>query len=181
MQTLGLSDSTPRSEGRLKSLFWPSITSSADVDYLGSQGYWICTIIAIISSLVLVKVTLLGASVIFLFYYFGGVGVRERSKFAATLMFVVYALGSFEMGISVLRVLLGVVLFSNLRATWLAARWKDGSEEAAPVERPQETWADKFANTLPAMLWPYFRYPYYVFSIGILAISVYAVVRAVQR
>jgi hypothetical protein len=37
MQTLGLSDSMPRSESRLKSLFWPSIESSSDVDYLGAQ------------------------------------------------------------------------------------------------------------------------------------------------
>src|SRR6266436_4591073 len=37
MQTLGLSDSTPRSESRLKSLFWPSIQSSSDVDYLGAR------------------------------------------------------------------------------------------------------------------------------------------------
>lgn len=49
MQTLGLSDSTTRSEGRLKSLFWPSIKNGADVDYLGAQGYWVCTLIAIVS------------------------------------------------------------------------------------------------------------------------------------
>lgn len=40
METLNLSDSTPRSESRLKSLFWPSIQNGADVDYLGTPGYW---------------------------------------------------------------------------------------------------------------------------------------------
>jgi hypothetical protein len=39
MQTLGLSDSTPRTESRLKSLFWPTIQTGSDVDYLGAQGY----------------------------------------------------------------------------------------------------------------------------------------------
>lgn len=38
MQTLGLTDSAPRTEGRLKSLFWPSIQTGHDVDYLGTQG-----------------------------------------------------------------------------------------------------------------------------------------------
>ena len=46
MQTLGLSDSTPRTEGRLKSLFWPSIGTDNDVDYLTRQGFWLCTIVA---------------------------------------------------------------------------------------------------------------------------------------
>jgi len=45
MQTLGLSDSTIRSESRLKSLFWPSIQSGADVDYLAVQGFWVCTML----------------------------------------------------------------------------------------------------------------------------------------
>jgi hypothetical protein len=34
MQSLGLSGSRPRTEGKLKSLFWPSIASDTDVDYL---------------------------------------------------------------------------------------------------------------------------------------------------
>ena len=49
MQTLGLSDSTTRSESRLKSLFWPSIQSGADVDYLAVQGFWVCTIVGLMS------------------------------------------------------------------------------------------------------------------------------------
>ena len=53
MQTLGLSESTPRTDSRLKSLFWPSITSGADVDYLGAQGYWVCSAIAILTLVVM--------------------------------------------------------------------------------------------------------------------------------
>ncbi len=54
MQTLGLSDSTPRTEGRLKSLFWPSVQSGSDVDYLGAQGYWVCTLVAGLSFVLMV-------------------------------------------------------------------------------------------------------------------------------
>jgi hypothetical protein len=32
MRNLGLSESTPASESRLKSLFWPGIRSDVDVD-----------------------------------------------------------------------------------------------------------------------------------------------------
>ncbi len=49
MQTLGLADAGERSDSRLKSLFWPSVQSGADVDYLGAQGYWICAFIAAVS------------------------------------------------------------------------------------------------------------------------------------
>jgi hypothetical protein len=52
MQTLGLTDSAPRTEGRLKSLFWPSIKTGDDVDYLGTQGFWVCTFVAILSFVV---------------------------------------------------------------------------------------------------------------------------------
>ena len=49
MQTLGVSDSLPHSESRLKSLLWPSIRSGSDVDYLGIQGYWVCTLVAVVT------------------------------------------------------------------------------------------------------------------------------------
>jgi hypothetical protein len=49
MQTLGLTDAGERSDSRMKSLFWPSEQSGADVDYLGAQGYWISTLIAVVS------------------------------------------------------------------------------------------------------------------------------------
>ena len=84
MQTLGLADSMPRTDGRLKSLFWPSIQSSNDVDYLGAQGYWVCALVAVLSLAVFAFTgnTIIGVFV-FLFYYLGGVGVRERSRYAA--------------------------------------------------------------------------------------------------
>jgi hypothetical protein len=47
MQILGLSDSTPRSESRFKTLFWPSIRHEYDVDHVTRQGFWICLVVAI--------------------------------------------------------------------------------------------------------------------------------------
>ena len=166
METLGLSDSTQRAESRLKSLFWPSIESGADVDYLGTQGYWICTLVAMLNFIVS---TLGGYPVIgfliLLFFYLGGVGVRERSRYAAAMVLIIYVTDSIASGIGVIRILFSALLLSNFRATWIAAQWRPESEEAAMPPRLGETWSDKFADTLPAWLWPKIRYIYYILSI----------------
>jgi len=171
MQTLGLSDSTPRTEGRLKSLFWPSIQSGADVDYLGTQGYWVCAAVAFLS---LVFFTALRQPVtgilIFLFYYLGGVGVRERSQFAAIAVFVMYVVDTMLSPFSIVRIIVSALLLSNLRATWIAALWRSESEEAAMPPRLGATWGEKFADKFPAWLWPKIRIPYYVYAVCCLVI-----------
>ena len=166
MQTLGLSDSTPRTEGRLKRLFWPSIQSSSDLDYLGAQGYWVCAAIAVLSFVVL---TIAGQAVVgafvLLFYYLSGVGVRERSRYAAGCVFFVYLGDMLFTGPSILKVLLAALLLSNFRATWIAARWKPDSDEAVLPPRWADTWSDKFADRLPMWLWPKVRILYYILSV----------------
>ena len=169
MQTLGLSDSTPRSESRLKSLLWPSVKSAIDVDYLGSQGYWICTLIACFSFVVLFATGQPGTAVVtLLLYYIGGVGVREGSRFAAGVVFAFYLLDTLVVGLGVVRVIFGAILLSNVRATWVASRWEPGSEEESAPARLSENWSDKFADRLPPWLWPKVRIPYYIFSLFLL-------------
>lgn len=168
MQTLGLSDSTLRSESRLKSLFWPSIHTSSDVDYLGAQGYWVCAVVGILSFIVLVvsNHAIVGTSVL-LFYYLGGVGVREHSRYAAGVVLIMYALDAATGplgGAIAVRVLVTGLLLSNFRATWIASHWRPESEDAIVTPRFGETWSDKFADKLPMWLWPKVRIPYYVFS-----------------
>src|SRR6266850_2199569 len=169
MQTLGLSDSTPRTENRLKSLFWPSIQSGADVDYLGAQGYWVCVLLAIVNFVlsVITGHTVLGV-LVFLYYFLGGVGVRERSIYAAAAVLLFYVVDSLAAGISVVRVLFIALLISNLRAIWMTFRWQPESEEASLPPRLGETWTDKFADRLPLWLWPKVRILYYIFSAGML-------------
>lgn len=170
METLGLSGSTPRTEGRLKSLFWPSIQNGTDVDYLGVQGYWVCTIVGV-SSLVfnaLSGQTIVGIFVL-LYYYLGGVGVRERSRYAAVAVLVFYVVDMLS-GVGVLKVLFAALLLSNLRATWIASGWQSESEEAAPPPRLNETWGDKFADQLPMWLWPKIRLFYYIYSVCVLVL-----------
>jgi hypothetical protein len=181
MQTLGLSDSMPRSESRLKSLFWPSVQSSSDVDYLGAQGYWVCAVIAVMSfvALVISSHPFLGAFV-FLVFYLGGVGVRERSRYAAGCVLVSYVMDMLVSGPSIVKVLFAALLLANFRAIWIASHWRPDSEEAAPAPRWSENWSDKFADQLPMWLWPRIRVPYYFLSAAyflLVALGLAAIIR----
>jgi hypothetical protein len=183
MQTLGVSDSAPKSEGRIKSLLWPSIQSGSDVDYLGIQGYWVCTFVAamtLVAALFTLAqaidagraiVVLLFCGLLSLFFYMGGVGVREGSRFAAVIVFAVYVLDTLTAllsspitGGSLIKLAISAVLLSNLRATWIAARWVPGAEESALTPRRSATLGDKFVDQVPRWLWPKIRISYYLLS-----------------
>jgi len=166
MQTLGLSDSTLRTEGRLKSLFWPTIQSGADVDYLGAQGYWVCAAVAFLSLVLFIALRQpVTGILIFLFYYLGGVGVRERSQFAAIAVFVMYVVDTMFSPFSIVRIIVSALLLSNLRATLIAALWRPESEEAVMPPRLGATWGEKFADKFPTWLWPKFRIFYYLYAV----------------
>ena len=111
-----------KSESRLKSHFWPCIRTGSDLDYLGPQGFWVCALAAILS---LVLLTISGKPIVgafvFLFYFLCGVGVRERSLYAAAMIFLMYLADGIVSAPSVVRVLLAVLLLSNLRATRIAS------------------------------------------------------------
>ncbi|MCU1307828.1 MAG: hypothetical protein JWN45_2523 [Acidobacteriaceae bacterium] len=171
MQTLGISDSTPASESRVKTLFWPSIQNGTDVDYLGTQGFWVCAIVAGITFVVSAFTGhwISGAFVLVL-YYLGGVGVREGSRYAAAVVFVFYMLDMFASRVGVLKVFIAAILLSNLRATWIASSWTPGSEEASLPPRMSDTWSDKFADQLPPRIWPKLRIFYYIYSVCFLVL-----------
>ncbi|HUJ33328.1 MAG TPA: hypothetical protein VLY23_18750 [Candidatus Acidoferrum sp.] len=183
METLNLSGSTPPPESRLKSLFWPSIQTSSDVDYLGAQGYWVCVIVGLLSlAASAVQQHPIAGSFAFLLYFLGGVGVRERSRFAAAVSLVFFMTdfvasiviaGAVAVGPAsgVFRVLITALLLSNLRATWIASQWKPDADQAAPPPRFGDTWTDKFADRFPMWLWPKVRIVYYIFSVGFLLLA----------
>lgn len=177
MQTLGVSDSTPKTESRLQSLLWPSVNTAADVDYLGTQGYWVCLIVAIVTCLFLLMLRepLMGL-LFFMFYYFGGVGVRERSRYAALVVAIMYSvdllitLGTIGIGIwMMVRMILAALLLSNVRAAWVSSSWTPGSEEAALPLRLNETLRDRLVDQLPMWLWPRIEILYYIYSVGFMA------------
>jgi hypothetical protein len=117
---------------------------------------------------------------LFLVFHLGGVGVREHNPFAAAIVLAYYVadflasaivLGN-SPGIGVVRVIVMALLLSNLRATWIAGNWKPDSEEAALPPRFGETFFDKFADQWPAFIWPKIKILYYIFSFGLLVLTV---------
>ena len=133
--------------------FWPTVNTAVDVDYLGVQGFWVCVIVACFSlAIFLLASQILMGIAVFGFFFLGGVGVREHSRFAAGIMFVYYVLNLLVVGFSVLQIIILALFLSNLRATWIASRWKPDSDEAEAPPRMGDTWADKFSDRLPQWL-----------------------------
>jgi hypothetical protein len=176
MQTLGLSEGGKKTDGRLKSLFWPTIENAWDVDYLGQQGFWVCLVIGIfnLAAFLLLAsfmpataartVMLAIGTAMFFVHWVGGMGVREHSFPAALTVFVVYVVNQLASGQApgILPILIGALLLSNVRATYLASRWKPVSEDEDRPTRFNETFRDKLVDQLPAKLWPILKIPFFI-------------------
>ena len=164
MQILGLSDSTPKTEGRLKALFWPTIRNDGDVDYISQQGFWVCFALASFTLIIGV----IGSQNLFilfdvLYMFLAGVGVRQLSRFAAAVVFANYLAGSLLTGIGVVSVIFLGLLLANVRSTWLSARWQS-SGDSTPV-RLHETLGDKICDQIPARIWPAARWLFYPMAV----------------
>jgi len=176
MQTLNLSGSEKKSDGRLKSLFWPTVENAWDVDYLGQQGFWICLSIGVFSLVLIaimasevpnaagrVGVLILGI-LIFFVYLVGGMGVRESSWPAAAMIFTIYVINLLGSGTppGILSLIICAVLLSNVRATFIASRWKPLAEGEDRPMRFNETFRDKLVDQLPPKAWPILKIPFFI-------------------
>jgi hypothetical protein len=178
MQSLNLSGETKKSDGRLKSLFWPTVDSAWDVDYLGQQGFWICLVIAVLNLVFIAlaasqlpgttarAVMLVLGGILCFVYFVGGMGVREASWPAALTIFVLYVLDQLAAGhTGVLSIIIAGVLLSNVRATILASRWKPATDGEDRPTRFNETFRDKLVDQLPPRAWPILKYLFYFFAV----------------
>ncbi|MGP8188244.1 MAG: hypothetical protein ACLQKY_19425 [Terracidiphilus sp.] len=173
MQTLGLSAESRRSDGPVKSIFWPTVSNAWDVDYLGHQGFWICLVVAVIQLAAGVisgnPVTLVFYLVTALIFFVGGTGVREASWPAAAMVFGLFFTGLlYTMALGrlpgILSILAAGILLSNVRAAFLASEWRPAGEGEDRPTRFNESMTDKLVDQLPAKLWP--RLQPYFFSVA---------------
>jgi hypothetical protein len=190
MQTLGLSGESKPSDGRLKSIFWPSVQNAWDVDYLGRQGLWICLLIAVFQLVLSVisgnPATLVVGVLEALVFAVGGLGVRESSWAAAAMVFSLFVLNLLYGAVmgqppGILAIIFGAVLLSNVRAAYLASRWKPATEEEDRPMRFSETFSDKLADQLPAAAWPILRIPFLVVSSLLLLVSVAGLIMTILQ
>lgn len=182
MQTLGVSNQTPQSDSRLKNIFWPTIHTGSDVDTLGSQGFWICTIVGVLTFVgTLFTGNWIAGFFLLIYFYLGGVGVRQHNLYSAIVVFIMYLANTLSSP-GVLNVFLTAVLLSTLRATFIASFWEPETVEAEMPIRLNETWGDKFADQWPKWLWPKIQIVFYIYSaIWLCLVMVGLVVIALRR
>jgi hypothetical protein len=180
MQTLGLSGESRRTDGRLKSIFWPTVENAWDVDYLGQQGFWICVAVAVIQVIGGAfsgnPIVLVTNSAIALVFLIGAMGVREASWPAAALIFGLYFVGilsTMAMGQlpGILSIIAAAVLLSNVRGAFLASQWRPAAEEEDRPMRFDESLRDKLVDQLPPKAWPILQVPFYALAAMILLLS----------
>ncbi|HEX4809444.1 MAG TPA: hypothetical protein VH325_10965 [Bryobacteraceae bacterium] len=171
MQILGLSESTPKPENRLKNLVWPRVQYPEDVDYLGSQGFWVCIVIALFTLLVgAFRHQAVSSSPDALYFYLAGVGIRQRSRFAAVTVFLIYFLSVIVAiwvmhtgGIASLFFL--ALLLSNVRGTWVAHRFVAEQSSHQPHLPRDTSLMQKFTDLLPRIVWPVGKWLYYALAV----------------
>jgi hypothetical protein len=180
MQTLGLSGESKRSDGRLKSIFWPTVENAWDVDQLGRQGFWICLIIAVFQLLVALAtgnpMMIVSGAAAALVFLIGGMGVREGNWPAAAMVFAVFFVGLLYTMANgqlpgVLTILAAGILLSNVRAAFLASEWRPAAEDEDRPTRFNESFGDKLADQLPAKAWPMLQIPFFGLAAVILLLS----------
>ena len=170
MQTLGLAGPEQKPDNIIKRLFWPA-NNPSEVDTLGQQGYWICLAVGVLS---LVSLCVAGYWYIGLiaavFFVLGGIGVREHSVLAASLVASAYALNIME-GLTAkqfpgfLALAAALLLIANIRGTWIASEWMAKGDPALFPDRANSGVMDKLVDQMPARVWPKGRFLFYVFSV----------------
>jgi hypothetical protein len=175
MQTLDLSGESRKTDNWLKSLFWPSVENAWDVDYLGQQGFWVCFVIGMLNfgllafmafemPVISIRIVLFAIGILaFFVYWVGGMGVREHSFTAALAVFITYVIGVLAQASlpGIIPIMIGAVLLSNGRATFLASRWNPSSEDENRPMRFNETLRDKLVDQIPPKAWPILKFPFY--------------------
>jgi hypothetical protein len=151
MQILGLADSTPKTDNRLKALLWPTIRTRVDLDTVTTQGFWICVLVGCVGLAVALAtgnpVAILLTVLESVFYLLAGFGVRMQSRFAATAAFAMYLLDAVAMqmqtgqGFGVVRLIFLALLLANVRGIWLSALFQPSESDPPPV-RLNENWRD---------------------------------------
>lgn len=182
MQTLGLSSESQRSDGWLKSLLWPTVDNAWDVDYLGQQGMWVCTVVAVFGlaasfltgNPIVIGIAILSA----LFFVLGGMGIREANWPAAAMLLAVELCNAL-LRPTVFSIAFALILLSNLRATFLASEWRPAAEGEDRPTRFNESFADKYVDQLPSILWPKLQILFFILGAAMLLLNLLVVLYTV--
>lgn len=130
MQTLGLSDSTPKSEGRLRALFWPRIDSDIAAATAAQNAMYAGLAIAALTTLAaLVRIVPVASLLDAVLFVVLAIGIRQFSVTASILATVLYAVefissilrGMIGSGIVIAVIATGLFI-GGIRAAWFMRR-----------------------------------------------------------
>jgi len=171
MGYLGLDQTEVKDDNLFQRMFWPS-DHAGEADTLGQQGFWVCVVIATATFVpLLIQGHWIAGLFIGIFYFLGGIGVREHSQPAALLVAITYILdigANLAQGIppGALTLIAALLLVANIRGTFIAAKWAGKGDPEAMPERHNESITDKFVDQMPAKVWPKARFVF--FSVAVL-------------
>lgn len=167
MSTLGLDGRPQREDNIVQRIFWPS-NHAGDVDSLGQQGFWVCLLVALISAAISIFTghPVIGL-LVFVFYWLGGIGVREHSVSAAVIVALgyicalVFAIATHHMP-GLLDIAITAILLGNIRGTYIASSWKAAGDPDVFPDRMNVTFFDRLVDQLPPKIWPKGRYAFFL-------------------
>ncbi len=171
MEILGLSDSTPKSTSRLRELFWPQIDDDVAAVSAARNAMYASFAIAVGTTLAAFS----GNSWIWVdvaLYVMIGIGVRQLSRAAALIGFILYGLSwllvpsAMLSPVIVVRLILTALLLNGVRA----AVYAHGAHKEAVVDEianPRLETAglsrtSVMMEALPQRLWRMLRGPFFV-------------------
>jgi signal peptidase I len=171
MEILGLSDSTPKPTSRLRELFWPQIDDDVAAVSAARNAMYASFVIAVGTALAAFS----GNYSIWIdvaLYVMIGIGVRQLSRAAALIGFILYGLSWLLVPSAmlspaiVIRLILTALLLNGVRA----ANYAHGAHKSAVVDEianPRLETAGLSrtrvaAEKLPGRLWPILRGPFFV-------------------
>jgi signal peptidase I len=171
MQTLGLSDSTPKTSSRIKELFWPKIDDDVAAVTAARNAMYASFAVAAGTAIAAVAGAYLDWIDVVM-YVMVGIGVRQLSRTAALVGFILYGFSwllvpaSMLTGAVVIRLILTALLLNGVRAAIYAhsAHKEDAIEEIAnPAFETTGLSAGSVATErLPGRLWPILKGPFFV-------------------
>jgi signal peptidase I len=172
MQTLGLSDSTPKTSSRIKELFWPKIDDEVAAVTAARNAMYASFAIAAGTAFAALAGGNYSVWVDVALYVMIGIGVRQLSRTAALTGFILYGLswllvpGSMLSGAIAIRLILTALLLNGVRAAAYAhlAHKEHAIETVAnpAVDTTGQSRASVAVQNLPNRLWPLLKGPFFV-------------------
>ena len=141
MQVLGLSESTPKPQSRIKELFWPDLRAIPSTESACRSAAMACFVIAGLTALLAIFRDPLALVDAVLFAIIG-IGLRMMSRTAAVAGLALYiaeqiaTITMAKRAPGILTILITAILISGVRASFAYHRMRNANVESLPPAMP---------------------------------------------